>query len=54
MTANQGAPNRERTVTVLNGWFMLVLLVGLLVADVALLVTAARQAAENGPGMVSC
>jgi regulator of protease activity HflC (stomatin/prohibitin superfamily) len=52
MTANQGASNRERTVTVLNGWFMLVLLAGLLLADVALLVTAARQAAENGPGMV--
>ncbi len=52
MTANQGAPNRERTVTVLNGWFMLVLLAGLLLADVALLVTAARQAAENGPGLV--
>jgi regulator of protease activity HflC (stomatin/prohibitin superfamily) len=52
MTVNQGAANRERTVTVLNGWFMLVLLAGLLLADVGLLVTAARQAAENGPGMV--
>jgi regulator of protease activity HflC (stomatin/prohibitin superfamily) len=52
MTVNQGAPNRERTVTALNGWFMLVLLAGLLLADVALLVTAVRQVAENGPGMV--
>ena len=52
MIANQGAPNRERTVTVLNGWFMLVLLAGALLADIALLVTAARRAAENGPGMV--
>ena len=52
MTANQGASNRERTVTVLNGWFMLVLLAGLLLADVALLLTAAQRAADNGPGMV--
>ncbi len=52
MNANQGATNRERTVTVLNGWLMLVLLAGALLADVALLVGAARRAAENGPGMV--
>ena len=50
MTVNQGAANRERTVTVLNGWFMLVLLAGLLLADVALLVTAVQRAADNGPG----
>ena len=52
MISNQGAPNRERTVTVLNGWLMMVLLAGGLVADVALLVTFARRAPENGPGMV--
>jgi len=38
MNANQGAPNRERTVSVLNGWLMLVLLAGALLADIALLV----------------
>jgi len=52
MNANQGAPNRERTVSVLNGWLMLVLLAGALLADIALLVGAARRAPENGPGMV--
>ncbi len=52
MIANQGAPNRERTVTVPNGWLMLVLLAGALLADVILLVTAAQRSAENGPGLV--
>jgi regulator of protease activity HflC (stomatin/prohibitin superfamily) len=52
MISNQGAPNRERTVTVLNGWLMLVLLVGALLADIVLLVTAGQRAPENGPGMV--
>ena len=52
MNANQGAPNRERTVSVLSGWLMLVLLAGALLADIALLVGAARRAPENGPGMV--
>ena len=52
MNANQGAPNRERTVTVPNGWLMLVLLAGALLADVILLVTAAQRSAENGPGLV--
>ena len=52
MSANQGVPNRERTVSVQNGWFMLVLLVGLLAADLVLLVSAARRAASDGPGVV--
>jgi len=52
MSVNQGAPNRERTVAVLNGWFMLVVLLGALLADVALFVTAVRNAPENGPGLI--
>jgi regulator of protease activity HflC (stomatin/prohibitin superfamily) len=52
MTANQGAPNRERTVTVPNGWLMLVLLAGALLADVVVLAAAAQRSAENGPGLV--
>jgi regulator of protease activity HflC (stomatin/prohibitin superfamily) len=52
MSANQDVPNRERTVSVQNGWFMLVLLVGLLAADLVFLISAARRAASDGPGVV--
>ena len=52
MSVNQGVANRERTVSVLNGWFMLVLLVGLLLADIALLVTGIRNAPSDGPRLV--
>src|SRR3954464_3986660 len=52
MIATQGAPNRERTVTVPNGWLMLVLLAGALLADVVALAAAAQRSAENGPGLV--
>ena len=49
MSVNQGVANREHTVSVPNGWFMLVLLVGALLADVALLVTPERTVSANGP-----
>ena len=52
MSVNQGVANREHTVSVLNGWFMLVLLVGLLLADIALLVTGIRNAPSDGPQLV--
>ena len=52
MSVNQGVANREHTVSVLNGWFMLVLLVGLLLADIALLVTGIRNAPSDGPRLV--
>ena len=52
MSANQGTQNRERPVTVLNGWFMLVLLLGLLLADLAVLISAIPRAAFDGPGVV--
>jgi regulator of protease activity HflC (stomatin/prohibitin superfamily) len=52
MSANQGVPNRERTVSVQNGWFMLVLLVGLLAADLVFLISAARRAPSDGPAFV--
>ena len=52
MSVNQSAPNRERTVTVLNGWFMLVLLLGLLLADLAMLFWAIPRAPDNGPALV--
>jgi regulator of protease activity HflC (stomatin/prohibitin superfamily) len=42
MSVNQG-PNRERAVSVQNGWIVLVLLLGLLVADIAAVVAAGRQ-----------
>ena len=51
MTATH-TQNRERTVTTLNGWFMLVLLLGALLADLALLVFSASRAAFDGPGAV--
>ena len=43
MSVNQG-PNRERAVSVQNGWIMLVLLLGLLLADIAVFVTAGPRA----------
>jgi regulator of protease activity HflC (stomatin/prohibitin superfamily) len=52
MSVNQGVANREHTVSVLNGWLMLVLLVGLLLADIALLVTGIRNAPSDGPWLV--
>jgi len=52
MSVNQGAPNRERTVSVLNGWFMLVVLVGALLANIVLFVTAVRRAPFDGPALV--
>jgi regulator of protease activity HflC (stomatin/prohibitin superfamily) len=52
MTANQGIPNRERTVSVQNGWFMLVLLLGLMVADLVVLISAVPRAASEGPAVV--
>jgi regulator of protease activity HflC (stomatin/prohibitin superfamily) len=52
MSVNQGAPNRERTVSGMNGWFMLVLLLALLLADLGLLVTSIPRAAEEGPAVV--
>jgi len=52
MGVNQGVPNRERTVSVQNGWFMLVLLMGLLVADLGVLTSAVPRAASEGPAVV--
>jgi regulator of protease activity HflC (stomatin/prohibitin superfamily) len=52
MSVNQGVANRERTVSVQNGWVMLVLLVGLVVADVVLLISSAPRAASDGPAVV--
>jgi regulator of protease activity HflC (stomatin/prohibitin superfamily) len=52
MSVTQGVANRERTVSVQNGWFMLVLLVGLLAADLVLLISAARRAPTDGPAVV--
>jgi regulator of protease activity HflC (stomatin/prohibitin superfamily) len=52
MSVNQAAANRERTVSGMNGWFMLVLLTALILADVGLLVTSIPRAAETGPAVV--
>src|SRR3954467_1519566 len=52
MSVNQGVANRERTVSVQNGWFMLVLLVAVLAADLVFLVSAARRPPADGPGTV--
>jgi regulator of protease activity HflC (stomatin/prohibitin superfamily) len=52
MSANQGVPNRERTVSVQNGWFMLMLLLGLMVTDLVVLISAAPRAAAEGPAVV--
>jgi regulator of protease activity HflC (stomatin/prohibitin superfamily) len=41
MSVSQG-PNRERAVSVPNGWTMLVVLLGLLLADIAVFVTGVR------------
>jgi regulator of protease activity HflC (stomatin/prohibitin superfamily) len=40
MTTNQVAASRERVVRVENGWFMVIVLIGLLLDDVALLIFA--------------
>jgi len=52
MGVNQSVPNRERTVSVQNGWFMLVLLVGLMVADLVVLISAVPRAQSEGPAVV--
>lgn len=52
MRANQSVPNRERTVSVQNGWFMLVLLVGVLLADLGVLISAVPRASSDGPAVV--
>jgi regulator of protease activity HflC (stomatin/prohibitin superfamily) len=48
MSVNQGATNRERTVAVQNGWIVLVLLLGLLLADIAIII-AAGPGGESAP-----
>lgn len=52
MGVNQSVPNRERTVSVQNGWFMLVLLVGLMAADLVVLISAVPRARYEGPAVV--
>jgi regulator of protease activity HflC (stomatin/prohibitin superfamily) len=50
MNVKQGATNRERAVSMLNGWMMLGLLLALLAADVAVFLNAI--AARRGPGVI--
>ena len=50
MSVNQGAANRERTVSVQNGWVMMVLLLGLLVADIAVIIAAGPRGVNAPPG----
>jgi regulator of protease activity HflC (stomatin/prohibitin superfamily) len=50
MNVKQGATNRERAVSMLNGWMMLGLLLALLLADIAVFVNAI--AARRGPGVI--
>jgi len=50
MSVSQG-PNRERAVSVPNGWMMLVVLLGLLLADVAVFVTGVRA---QEPAVLLC
>jgi regulator of protease activity HflC (stomatin/prohibitin superfamily) len=52
MSVNQGGPNRERAVSVQNGWFVLVLLLGLLLGDLAVLISSMPRAAEEGPAVI--
>jgi regulator of protease activity HflC (stomatin/prohibitin superfamily) len=51
MSVNQG-PNRERAVSVKNGWIMLVVLVGLLLADIGGIVASAPPSATTPRGML--
>jgi regulator of protease activity HflC (stomatin/prohibitin superfamily) len=50
MNVKQGATNRERAVSMLNGWMMLGLLLALLAADFAVFLNAI--AARRGPGVI--
>jgi regulator of protease activity HflC (stomatin/prohibitin superfamily) len=50
MDVKQGATNRERVVSMLNGWMMLGLLLALLAADIAVFLNAI--ATRSGPGAI--
>jgi len=52
MSVNQGTPNHERTVTALSGWFMLAVLLALILADLATMISAIPGVPANGPGVV--
>ena len=48
MNTNQAAANHENVVRVKNGWIMLVLIVGVLLADISILASARQLALPNG------
>jgi regulator of protease activity HflC (stomatin/prohibitin superfamily) len=48
MNTNQAAANHENVVRAKNGWVMLVLIIGILLADISLLATARQLAQPNG------
>jgi len=52
MNTNQSAANQENVVRVKNGWVMLVLILGILLADISLLASARELAQPNGVFLV--